>query len=293
MPTLAIDLGGTAIKFGVFADDGTLLRQSEEPTHAQQGAKAVVETLLHIIAAQQDALRVGLSCTGQVDARTGSIVFATDAMPGFTGLPLKALLEKRCGLPVAIDNDSNCAAIGEGQFGAARGFAHYLCLTYGTGIGAGIVLDGKIWHGVRGIAGETGHMITHVGGLPCVCGRRGCYEMYGSTNALIERVMARCGVRLTGRDIFDRFADPAVRSEIDQWIDEIVAGLVTLTHVFNPQCFVLGGGVTAQAYVVEAVRTRLLASVIPSFANLEVRQAEIGNWAGVYGAYSLAVNGQI
>lgn len=288
MSILAIDIGGTAIKTGIFDPAGELCIREEIPTGAQQGAKTVVERLCAFIQAQPEVTAVGISCSGQVDASTGSIRFATDSLPGFTGLPLKTLLMERCGLPVAVDNDSNCAAIGEGQFGAARGFIHYLCLTYGTGIGAGIVLDGKVWHGVLGIAGEAGHMITHVDGLPCVCGRSGCYEMYGATNALIRRVEAACGETLNGREIFERFELPKVRTEIDGWIDEIVAGLINLSHLFNPQCFVLGGGVLHQAYVLEQVRARLLAGVIPSFSDMQVRRAELDNWAGVYGAYHLA-----
>lgn len=290
MSILSIDLGGTAVKVGLFNKEGKILSVSEHSTQAQNGVEALLDKLCSIVMSYDDVECVGISSTGQVNQKDGSIVFATEALPGYTGTPLKQILQQRLGVPVTVDNDVNCAAIGELHYGAGRGLNDFICVTYGTGIGGAIVIDQKIYYGARGIAGEIGHLVTHAAGLQCVCGRHGCYEMYGSTNALIRRVQNTAGRRLSGREIFLEFCNPVIKAEIDGWIDEIVYGLVSLAHTFNPGYFILGGGILNEQYVIDSIGLRLNKCVIPTFGGITVQRAEIGNKAGMFGAFYNAAN---
>lgn len=291
MNILALDIGGTAIKSGLF-ENGTLTVQKETPSNGKLGASALIDAISSLI---QEAIvnhpieRIGISITGQVSPQDGSIIFATDSIPGFTGTPLKEILFKRHGIPLTVDNDVNCAALGEGFYGAATNYNNFLCITYGTGIGGAIVIDKKIFYGKIGIAGELGHMITHAGGDACVCGKNGCYEAYASTTALIKRVHSATSKLFTGRDIFNLMGNDRIKYEIDIWIDEIVYGLVSLTHIFNPQAIILGGGIMEQDYVYHQILERTKHSVIASFQGTDILHAKLGNSAGIYGAYKNAI----
>ena len=283
MNILALDIGGTAIKSGLFCD-GVLTAFEEFPTEAKQGADVMMKRVCDYIRSKApDA--VGISTSGQVDPTDGSIAFATDAMPGYTGFPVKQYLHEQTGLPVSVVNDVNSAAIGEAHFGAAKGLSDFLCLTIGTGIGGAIFINGKLYLGAKGIAGEVGHMTTHLDGIPCNCGNKGCYEAYASTSALVRRAEKELGKKVTGRDLFAARAEANVRALLEQWADEVVAGLTSLTYSFNPEAFVLGGGLMSQPEIMTLVRDRYEASLISSFKGTKILAAELGNQAGVYGAY--------
>lgn len=290
MSIAAIDIGGTAIKAGLFSKDGQILSFGEYPTEAGNGVEALLDKLCSIIKSFDSVEYIGISTSGQVNQKEGSIVFATEALPGYTGTPLKQILQQRLGIPVIVDNDVNCAAIGELHYGSGRELNDFICVTYGTGIGGAIVIDKKIYYGARGISGEIGHITTHASGMQCVCGRHGCYEMYGSTNALIRRVQNATGRSMSGREIFSEFDNPLIKAEIDGWIDEIVYGLASLTHIFNTRHFILGGGILNEQYVLDSISFRLNRYVIPSFSGIIVKRAEIGNKAGMLGAFYNASN---
>ena len=283
MKILALDIGGTAIKTGLFVD-GQLTAVDEFPTNAWEGAPAMMERVRDYIRANApDA--VGISTSGQVNPTDGSIAFATEALPAYTGFPVKQYLREQTGLPVTVENDVNSAAIGEAHFGAAKGLDNFLCLTIGTGIGGAIFINGKLYLGAKGIAGEVGHMTTHLDGIPCNCGNRGCYEAYASTGALVRRAEKELGKKVTGRDLFAARAEAPVRALLDQWADEVVAGLTSLTYAFNPQAFVLGGGLMSQPEIMTLVRDKFNAALISSFRDTKILAAELGNQAGVYGAF--------
>lgn len=291
MGILALDIGGTAIKSGYF-ENGSLTGIQETASRASQGAAALTNTVNGIIDAHVQSHsvdRVGLSVSGQINPTDGSILFATDSIPGFTGTPFLHNLQKRHCLPIAIDNDVNSAALGEAFYGAAKAYHNFLCITYGTGIGGAIVIDRKIYYGKIGIAGELGHMITHADGKSCVCGKRGCYEAYASTSALIAEVREKTGRNLNGREIFESFHLPVMHDAIDHWVDEIVYGLASLIHIFNPQALLLGGGILEQSYVYEEIVRKTKNTVIPSFSDIDIIRASLGNRAGIYGAYHNAL----
>lgn len=292
MNVLAVDIGGTSMKTGIFKD-GVLAGLKEYEHRGRQGVSYLMEDLfavIHDMEKEASFISIGLSISGQIDARSGMVVFATESIPGFTGTPIRQIVQDQTGLPVFIENDVNCAALGESVFGSGKDFSDFLCITYGTGIGGAIIMDRKLWTGRDGIAGELGHMVLHYNGEPCVCGRRGCYEHYASTTALIRAVKKQTGLTLNGREIFQRKDEPVIAREIDLWTDEIAEGLISLLHIFNPSAIVLGGGIMSQECVFESVRRKVKERVIPSFGKTVLCQASLGNSAGVHGAYLLTQN---
>lgn len=287
MKLTVLDIGGTSIKSGVYRD-GCLHEIEEHATEAEKGGSCIVSKICQIIMTKGICDGIGISTAGQVDNVTGTIIHANDNLPGYTGIQLGKILNTQFGVPVAVENDVNAAALGEGHFGAGQGEKNYLCLTYGTGVGGAIVINGELYRGFSGSAGEFGSMIIH--GEEAEAGRRisGSYENYASTKILVRKVQEVNPEIKTGRQVFSNLDRPWVHQIVDEWIDEIAHGLVTLIHVFNPGCVILGGGVMKQPYVVEAVKKNVLSRIMPSFAGVKICPAALENRAGLWGAVYLA-----
>ena len=288
MKILAFDIGGTEIKYA-FCDENFNLTESKSiPTDAHEGGKHIIERIVEIIKGCEGVDRIGISTAGQVDSIKGEIIFATDSIPGYTGTKIKEIIETETGIPTAVENDVNSAAIGEAFFGAAKGCPDFICLTYGTGIGGAIFIDGKLYTGSSFSAGEFGHFITHADGKKCTCGGCGCYETYASTKALTQNVKEALGKDMNGREIFDNLEDPVIRNIVDNWIDEIVAGLKGLIYIFNPPLVVAGGGVMSREYITDEINKRLQNELMPSFRKTKFVKALMGNDANKLGAAYLA-----
>ena len=267
MRILAADIGGTAIKVGEVTDSGELVSFSEHPSESKQGGLALMERLLRILDGYSGYDRIGISTAGQVDSVKGEILFANENIPNYTGMKIKEMLETRYHVPVAVENDVNAAAIGEGAFGAAKGFKDYLCLTYGT--------------------------IIHKDGLPCACGASGCYERYASTTALVREAKKVCPRCENGRILFEELnaGNEAIREVIENWVSEIACGLASLIHTFNPPCVVLGGGIMNEPYLQERLNVLIRKYAMPSFLKgMVLTRAKLGNKAGIMGAAKLAMD---
>lgn len=288
MKFLVFDIGGTEIKYALCDENFNLTDKKSVPTNAHEGGKRIIERVVEIAKAYSGIDRIGISTAGQVDSEKGSIVFATDSIPGYTGVQIKQIVEAEIGVPCAVENDVNSAALGEAYFGAAKGEDNFLCLTYGTGIGGAIFLEGKLFKGNGCSAGEFGHFVTHAGGKSCTCGGCGCYEAYASSGALVRAVKAKTGRALNGREIFAEFDSPEIRTVIDEWIDEIVVGLKGLVYIFNPSLIVAGGGIMNEKYITDEINIRLTAELMPSFRCVKVVKAQAGNDANLLGAAYLA-----
>lgn len=289
MGILAVDIGGTAIKSAIY-QDGALTGVGEIPTLAKEGADAMLGRVIALGRGAGPFSAIGVSTASQVDPESGTITSATETFPGYTGMPVGRILEEAFHCPVVVDNDVNCAGFAEGQVGAARDCPDFLCLTYGTGIGMAIVLGGALHYGARFSAGEVGHMKTHGGGLRCNCGGLGCYEAYASTAALVQRVYEATGEVRTGREICGGalLGDEALAHLLDAWVDEVVWGLSSVVHIFNPPCVVLGGGIMESDWVFAETARRLPLTVMPNFQSTSLRRAQLGNAAGMMGAALLA-----
>lgn len=284
MRIAVIDIGGTCIKSGMWEDD-EIKEIQETNTNAGYGGAHVMQTVLEILKGYQKFQAVGISTAGQVDMEQGMILYANDNIPGYTGTKIKEIVENEFHVPTAVLNDVNSAAIGEAFYGVGRSQKDFLCLTYGTGVGGAIILNGEIYTGSGYSAGEFGGIVIHPEDRNIQEDMfSGCYERYASTTALVKRVASYFPDLKNGREIFAKKDVPEVGGLIDQWIMEIVYGLVTLTHIFNPPMIVLGGGIMEQEYVVRHVREKLEEQLIPSFKNVEIASAQLGNTAGLLGA---------
>ena len=285
---LGVDIGGTQVKLALLTREGTILARHAESVSFDGYRTPIMTTVLHACTALLDRHPmplegIAVSATGQIDSHTGVVVGTNGSIPGYEGTPVAFILSEAFGTDVTVLNDANAAALGECFLGAGRGAKNLVMITLGTGVGGGIVLDGKIHLGCRGLAGELGHFTLNHRGPLCSCGKRGCFELYASTSAL-----TRLAGTENGREVFDRAAagDSRMRAVLDEWIGCIADGITGLVHIFNPELILIGGGVSVQeALLIHPLEEKVLAGVMPRFREgLHVRRAMLGNDAGLIGA---------
>lgn len=291
MKIIIFDIGGTAIKHSVCID-GSLEDINEIPTEAALGGDHIIQTITDLIRKQTDCDAVGISTAGQVNSEDGSIIYANSNIPRYTGKKIRQELESVFHVPVMVENDVNCAALGEAIYGAGKAYDNFLCLTYGTGVGGAIVENKQIYHGSSFSAAEFGAIVTHgsvniekadsKNGSGDVFA--GCYERYASTSALVTAAGKLDSSLINGRIIFDNLHRPEVKQIVDLWIDEVILGLSTIIHIFNPYCIILGGGIMVQPYITKQINQRIYNKIMPSFANVRIISASLGNNAGLLGA---------
>ena len=291
---LSIDIGGTAVKMGLVDRIGAIHARHEASVCFDEYKTPILTTVLREAKAflQKENVKpegIGVSACGQIDDTAGVVIGTNGKIPGYEGSRIKDELEAAFGVPAWVLNDANAAALGEVFAGGAKGLRNVIMLTLGTGVGGGIILNGEIFGGTRGIAGELGHFTLYQNGLPCPCGKRGCYESYAAATALVRLAREETGESgLDGRVIFSRVAagDETMLAVLDRWIDDIAAGLTGLVHIFNPQAVLIGGGVSAQEeLLIEPLRKKVLATAMPRFAEgLRVERARLANDAGLIGA---------
>lgn len=289
MRVAVLDIGGTAIKSGVW-DGERLTDLKETGTDAAKGGEAVMQNALNILRSYGEFDAVGVSTAGQVNTEIGSIHYANENIPGYTGMKIVERIENEFHVPAAAENDVNAAALGEAYYGAGKDCDNFICLTYGTGVGGAIVLDKQIYAGSSFSAGYFGGVVVHPEEMNEDAELSGCYEKYASTTALVRKMSEVDSGLNNGRAIFEAFDRPEVKAVIDWWIDEITYGLVTLIHALNPSAVILGGGIMAQPYVTEEVRTRTLAKISKGFGDVRIMPAALSNTAGLMGALKIALN---
>ncbi|MBQ9989376.1 MAG: ROK family protein [Lachnospiraceae bacterium] len=289
MTILVFDIGGTSIKHGICID-GKLNNVNETPTDARKGARHVMETVISLIKKTDIAYgAIGISTAGQVNASTGSIIYANQNIPGYTGTKIREELEELFHVPVMVENDVNAAAVGEAIYGAGKDFESFLMLTYGTGVGGAVIQNKQVYHGSSFSAGEFGAIITHSDArLKGSDYFDGCYEKYASTTGLVKMAMEYNPSLNNGKKIFSSLDDPGVMEILDHWVDEIMLGLATLTHIYNPSCIILGGGIMVQPLILEKIEEKKNRFIIPSFAHVKLLPAGLENLAGLLGANYLA-----
>ena len=291
MRILALDIGGTDIKYGIINESFDILEAHKTPTNAHLGGAHIIDTIIDISKNYTNIDKIAISTAGQVDSHSGVIVYATDTIPNYTGTRLKEAVEKETGILTVVENDVNSAAYGEAHFGAGKGYDSFICLTYGTGIGGAIFLNGDVFKGSGFSAGEMGHIITHAGGKACTCGGNGCYEQYASTSALLRAVNEIYPTPLNSFEIFSKMnSDEKIKSAVDSWIDEIITGLISIIYTFNPPLIILGGGIMNEEYIINSINAKLPSRLMESFRNVKIKRATLGNKASMLGASYKAVN---
>ena len=292
MRILTFDIGGTNIKYALSNEKFILTDKHTVPTEAQKGGQELVLKIISIIEQYDNIDRIGISTAGQVDSENGIVVYSTDNIPYYTGMMVKKIIENKTGIPTFVENDVNAFAMGEAKFGAGKGKSDFLCLTYGTGIGGALYLDNKLYKGMGCSAGEFGHMITHAGGKQCTCGGERCYECYASTKALLDSVNKRNSTQLNSFEIFEKenFSKPEIRSVIDQWIDEMIIGLINIIYIFNPPLIVLGGGIMNEEYVIDLIDRKIYNLLMENFRDVNIVRSKLGSDAALLGVAAEAAN---
>lgn len=282
-----IDLGGTAIKIGQFRENGICLKSLTVPTPQPATPEAVIKAMVEAIEALgiQEAKAIGVGTPGPTDA-TGKIAKIAINLVGWKDIPLAELLETKTGLPTILANDANCAALGEAWLGAGRHFRNLILLTLGTGVGGAIILDGKLFIGHQGAAGELGLITLNPEGPKCNSGNHGSLEQYASVPAIR---------RLTGLEPLElgELAEKGDRKTLEFWQSygkNLGVGLASLIYVLTPEAIVIGGGVSASAkFFFPAALAEIEQRVLPiSRVGLQLLLAELGNQAGMVGAAKLA-----
>ena len=291
MKIALFDIGGTTIKHWIYDSERPFdcTGYSQQHTPASLGGDAVMTCVEEILLFESDLDAISVCTAGQVNPCEGSVIFSTRNIPGYTGMQIKKRLKNRFQVPVFVENDVNAAALGEAYSGAGRQFSNFLCLTYGTGIGGAIFINRQIFYGSSFSSGEFGHLITHAGGIECTCGHKGCYEAYASTLALISTIEKETELLLNGKEIFALLSrNPKIQHIVNQWVREVITGLASLIHIFNPQAVILGGGIMEQDYVIKSIKEEILNWLMPSYQTTSIRKTDLGNIAGLIGMLHIA-----
>lgn len=310
MIRIGIDVGGTNLKAGVVDGEGRILHTKKVPLGAWEGGDAFLAKLCTLAEeataeagfAKSEVASVGMGFPGVVDDESGVLTYITN-IP-LRGYPLREKFQQRWQVPVHLGNDANCAALGEYHAGAGRGSRSLIVVTLGTGVGGGIVLEGKMLTGSNGAAAEVGHMVIVPEGEQCNCGRRGCWERYASATALKQQTRAAMRAhpesimwQLTGGDAdraegytpFDaaRQGDAAAQRVCRDYIEYVALGAANLVNIFQPEVIAFGGGVSAQEDLLEPLARRIGEEDFArngDLAAVKVTRCTLGNDAGIIGA---------
>ncbi len=313
---VGVDLGGTNVFGGRVDEAGRILERRSAPTPVAAGAETVIAAMSELAASLCDehTRAVGAISPGLIDAARGVCIGAACNIPGWEGMPLAGRLRSALGLPSFAENDGNAAALAENWIGAGRGAKVCLMLTLGTGIGGGAVIDGRVYHGSGGVAAEFGHISIDCWGEKCPCGGTGCSELYASANGLArlaKETLSGAGaseasgiLELAGGDrslvtaklvcAAARAGDRLADSILDEYAVWLAATVASLVNAWNPDCVVIGGGLSLSWDLLEARLARELAAgrALPVAMKMcRVVPAELRDEAGIVGAARVAWNG--
>ncbi len=313
MYTIGIDLGGTNIVAGLVDENCKILTTAKVKTNLPRDPMAIIEDMAALCflvmeqggVSKEEVAYVGIGCPGTCNVETGEVEYSNNLR--FDHVMLGPVMKEKTGLPVYIENDANAAALGEVMAGAARGAAKSVCITLGTGVGGGIVLDGKIYSGSNYAGAELGHIVIMVDGEPCTCGRHGCWETYASATALIRQTKEAMEAdrdslmwklvsgdinKVDGRVCFDaaKQGDATAQGVVDQYVKYLACGLSNVINIFQPDILCVGGGVCNQGENLLAPVRKLIEE--ERYSKYSAKQtklcvAQLGNDAGIVGAACL------
>jgi glucokinase len=303
---LGVDIGGTDIKLGLVEQDGSMRESGKIPTTAAEGPEAVAARVRAWLADRSRGagavVAAGVDCAGLIDGERG-FLHVSPNLAGWKNVPLRDIFERALGVPAVIENDANAAAYGEWARGAGRGLKSFVCLTLGTGVGGGIVIDGALYRGASGFAGEIGHAVIIADGPPCACGNRGCLEAIIGAQAIVDRAVRM--LRAAGRE-GDPWGDPPTVEAISLAAaagDAVAAAalgetgrylgiaLTNVVHILAPEAIAIGGGVAgAGDSILEPARATVRSCVMDeAMVSVRIVPAELGNRASFVGVSLLAL----
>jgi glucokinase len=312
---IGIDLGGTNLKGVVMSEDGAQLHTYRVPTEARKGGKQVLQNIANLVGklielngGKDDIRGVGMGTPGFVD-NDGLILGGAENIPGWKGNNMFAPVREKYRLPVTAGNDVTVAALAEAKYGAGRGINNMALFALGTGIGGGIVVNGHVYKGTHGMAGELGHIPVEHNGLPCTCGRKGCVEQYASATGIVTNAIALCAHMsdhertpfvdyvnqhpdaVTSKTVYDFLAkgDPGAKAVHEFVCDHLARAVGVVIDTLAPDRIVLGGGVMqAGQVIVDTVAKYVPLYCWPTICErCDIVQAACGDSAGVVGAAAL------
>lgn len=307
--SLGIDIGGTNIAAGVVDENYNIVSKSKVKTNSSRGYEAVLEDI--VIAGQQavkeadlmisDMSWVGMGCPGTCNIETGLVEYANNLK--WENVPLQKYVGDALKIPAYIENDANAAALGEYYAGAAKGAKSAIVITLGTGLGAGIIIDGKLFSGSNYAGAEIGHTVINVDGEQCTCGRKGCFETYCSATALVkftkreieknpDSLMIKLSEeegKVSGRTAFKaaKAGDKAGQEVVDYFIKNLACGIINTINIFQPNMLCIGGGVSNEGdNLLNPLKERIRKEVYSknSSNNTEIVLCKLGNNSGIIGA---------
>jgi glucokinase len=310
MYKIGVDLGGTNIAVGVVDDNYKIIGKGKVKTNAPRPAEEIFDDIDKAIRLavkdagikMDDIASIGVGTPGSVNKENGMIEFANNL--GFSNVPAKKMLEERTGKPCIFENDANAAALGEAYAGAGNGAKSLVAVTLGTGVGSGIIIDGKVLGGTNDAAGEIGHTVINVNGIQCNCGRRGCWEKYASATALIsqtkEAMQANPDSKMweladgkienvNGRTAFNAMyaGDAAGKEVVDKYIYYVAVGIANIINTFQPEVVCIGGGISNEGEnLLAPIRKYIEEERYTKYAKKQTQifKAVLGNDAGIIGA---------
>lgn len=311
---IGVDLGGTNIAVGLVDKESNILAKGSVPTRREREYPEIIKDMASLILdlIKKEGLgldefeSIGVGSPGVPDCEAGEIVYASNIR--FRNVPLRKELQKYINLPVYVNNDANVAAYAESIAGAAKGIKTSVTVTIGTGIGSGVIIDGKIFSGFNNGAAELGHMVLNSGGEQCGCGRKGCWEVYASATAcirqtkkavldnpgsLLNRLIDGQPEKIDAKTAFDaaKQGDETAVKVVERYISYIGEGLANIVNIFQPEVIVIGGGVCKEGeFLLTPLRKFLQENTFAPAHNIkiaELRVAQMGNDAGIVGAAML------
>ena len=310
MYRIGVDLGGTNIATGVVNEKNEIIGRGKVKTNAPRPAEAIFDSIKEAVdmaimnagISYNDVISVGVGTPGSVNKETGAIEFSNNLQ--FNNVPAKEMLEERLKKPVYLENDANAAALGEAVAGCGNGVKDFVAITLGTGVGSGIIINGKIHRGANFCGGEMGHMVINVDGIPCNCGRKGCWEKYASATALVSQaVEAMQGNKssllwqpcdgdlnkVDGKSIFEALdmGDATAKHVVDKYLYYVAIGIANVINALQPEIVCVGGGISAQGdKILDPIREIVRAERYSVYAEKQanILEATLGNDAGIIGA---------
>lgn len=312
---LGIDLGGTGIKAGIVSSRGELLAEWKTPTEAEKGGQHVVEKMIGLCCqifnelprgvVREQVVGVGIGSPGVFDFDTGALVAGAVNIPGLNGTPMRSIFESELGLATRVDNDANVFVLAEARYGAGRGASTAIGYTIGTGVGGGVIIDGKVFHGAWAFAGELGHVTVEPEGIYCPCGNHGCLESYASANAIASYARQAAEVRedsvlstmkpetITCKTVGEAAAqgDALAMEVIRRAAYYLGVGIAAAVIVVNPAVVIIGGGGALLGEpLFEPIRCHLRRRVYHQrVKDVDVVGAQLGIEAGIIGAAGLVL----
>jgi glucokinase len=306
---LGVDLGGTNIAVGLVNENGEIVAKKSTKTLAQRGYEEIVADMARLCKelisenniAEDDIVSAGIGAPGSIDKEKGRVIYANNL--NFCDTPLADELKKHINKPVFIDNDANCAAWAEYMAGSSKGFSTSVMITLGTGVGSGVIIDGKLQGGFNFCGGELGHTVIDVNGPLCTCGRKGCFEVFSSATGLVNMTKEYAEKdkasklwkytkegKFNGRSAFlaaDE-GDETAKAVVENYIKHLAVGVANIINIFQPEIFVIGGGVANEGDNLIKPLTKMVFSQTYTNPNIvpmcNIVKAKLGNDAGIIGA---------